>query len=1104
MMMELTAKQQTAVNERNKNILVSAAAGSGKTSVLTERITKLCEEGADIRRMLVCTFTNAAAAEMRSRISKRLLARAEDANDARLRAQAEYAAVADICTFHSFCIRLLKEHFLQAGLRQRWRVASEKTAAQLMEQALEDTFDTLSEAGDNRLRMLQKRYTGSSEASFKENLLDLYAFTCSLPEQLEWIVRMDKNAAAEKCRELYLKKYTDAADRMIAAYAECLNISTAQGWQKQSANDAAELQAAERTAAAIAARDHAALSELLAKKAPAKDGKRPKGEVLDKHDFFLKLARAERTELKEIAPDDLGRIAREAEYLSDQADALYHVLSVFREKYRLLKADMGVLDYDDILSESYKLLENEEIAAEYRAHYDYIFVDEYQDTNPIQEAFISRIVRSDNAFMVGDIKQSIYRFRLADPLIFRERQQRYDNAAENGELLIRMNDNFRSAPAVIGGINRAMSRLMSREFGEIDYTDDEALIAGGEGQAEGAVEFLLTTAEERTPSAREEAENIARRILDLHQTDGISYKDIAVLMRATKGDGDLFAKVFAEHGIPCINNAERSVPGEAELFLNLLRIVDNVNYDIPLIAVMRSHVGGFDEQALAEIRANSLHGSFYQAVKLTAENEDALGGRCAEFLQQIRLLRIYARSMRLRDFLILLKARTNFEERLILLPHGIEKAEVFRRFYEDCLANAEEKESLYHLLQYYDALIKRGDSIVGKKETLGDHDCVQIMTVHKSKGLEFPVVFFARLGKRLRKDDIYKNFIYTSELGVVSDIYEEDTRVKRSSLMKEVIGDLIEDQLRSEALRVVYVAMTRAKERLILSGAIKKESMDPTAQQCIAAMRYGHQKTLDTPLKWLIAAYSDEEFLDWNGLTVREYADKQETEVDTVSITVAEVLGAIAASERKPLPICQPDCSPLKYGVSALLPEYDFETATAPQPAHAAGGTEFGSLVHYFMEHADFANFEGVHRQLERMRRAQLITAAEAVLLRRFSEQIERFFEGETAKRIRRSQRVYRELPFNLSVSARSVGKDADGDIIIQGIIDLLFEEDGKWVIVDYKSNFVTEENIRGLIEHYTVQMDLYRRAAEMISGRAVDECVLCFLRAGREERIVF
>ncbi len=1103
-MMELTKKQYKAVYERNTNILVSAAAGSGKTSVLTERIAKLCEEGADIRRMLVCTFTNAAAAEMRSRISKKLLVCAEEANDARLRTQAEYASAADICTFHSFCIRMLKEHFLEAGLRQRWHVASDKISAQLMDQALEDTFDELSEAGSEELRMLQLRYTGSNETTLKSTLLSLYAFTCSLPEQLEWIVRMDRAASVEHCRELYRKKYRLTAERMLEAYAECVKISTDQIWEKQLANDKKEQDTATAMKDALEREDFALLADLLKLRAPMKDRKMPAGEAKEKHAFFLNLARDERDKLKEISPDDLKRLEREGEYLSTQADALYRVLSVFSEKYRMLKDAQGLLDYDDIMSVSYRLLQDESIAREYRDYYDYVFVDEYQDTNPIQEALIAKIVREDNAFMVGDIKQSIYRFRLADPLIFRERQQRYDNAEENGELLIRMNDNFRSAPEVIDGINRAMGQLMSRDFGEIDYTEDEALIAG-RTDLSGETEFLLTVREDRSPTAAEEAENIARRIAELH-AEGVAYKDIAVLMRATKGDGDLFAQIFQQRGIPCVNNAERSVPGEVELFLNLLRIVDNANADIPLIAVMRSHLGGFDEQDLAEIRAGSLHGSYYDAVKLTAEAETELGQRCAEFLEQIKLLRIYARSMRLKDFLILLKERTSFEERLILLPHGMEKADVFRRFYEDCLANAEEKESLYHLLMYYEAILKRGESLVGKKETLGDNDCVQIMTVHKSKGLEFPVVFFARLGKRLRKDDAQNIIIYTSELGVVSDIYDESTRIRRRSLMRSVMSDLIEDQLRSEALRVVYVAMTRAKERLILSGAVRKDKLDELTQQCIAAKRYGQLRALQTPLQWLIAAYSDEAFLDWEYLRVTEHIDACEAQSEAVAMTVAEVFDGCGCAEEKPLALYQPDESPLKYGVSALMPEYNFETSSAPQPTNAQsmGGTEFGSLVHYFMEHANFEDFEGVENQLGRMLASQLITEAEAQLLRKFSAQIEAFFKGETAERIRRSPQVYREVPFNLSVSAKSVGKDAEGDVILQGIIDLLFEENGKWVIVDYKSNFVTEENIGELIAHYRVQMQLYRRAAEMISRRSVDECILCFLRAGREESITF
>ena len=1104
--MNLTEKQHQAVFERNKSILVSAAAGSGKTSVLSERIAVLCEEGADIRNMLVCTFTNLAAGEMRSRISQKLLAKAEETGDARLRAQADYAASAEICTFHSFAIRLLRENFLRAGLPQRWRVASEYTARQLKDQALEETFVLLTAEQNQDLRLLLRRYADKTETGLKKQLLRLYDFTRSLPEQLEWIVRYDRKAALEKCRELYFKKYDGLFEKSLKSYEKCTEISRKEGWEKQILKDEQEYAYTKSIHEAYEKRDFAEVRKLFAGAKSITRGREiPNGKAKDRHKFYKDDARDKRKALSGISLGDLDRLEAEGEYMHRQAQAFYNVLKVFDGILQKEKLEKGLLDYDDIISRAYELLMDDEVAAEYRKRYDYVFVDEYQDTNPIQDAVVAKISRGDNLFIVGDIKQSIYRFRLADPLIFREKQEIYEQAAEQG-LLIRMNDNFRSAPQVIDGINKAMYALMSRDLGEIDYTEEEALCCGKK-ELVGETEFLLTIPySDELKIAQMEAAGIAGRIRQLHEEENIPYSDIAVLLRSVKGEGDIFAEVFRRYGIPAVNNAERDVPGEVELFLNLLRVVDNVNSDIALLSVMRSHLGSFDEQELAEIRGAFPNGSYYSAVKQMQELELPLGEKCKEFLDGIKVLRIYSRSMRLSEFLILLKNRTRFEERITLLPHGMEKAEVFRRFFEDCLAEAGEKESLYHLLSDYDDRIRRGDSIVGKGESFGADGCVRIMTVHASKGLEFPVVFFARLDKRMNESDLSDTLLFTSELGIVSDIIDEDLRMKKSSLLRSVLRDTIEDQLRSELLRVVYVAMTRAKNRLILSACCDEKGMDGILQNALIAKACGSMDSLKTPLAWMAAAYSEEELMDWQGITLTRVTEAPKSEEDRENCGLKEAWEQVQNKAGGELfAEYAADSSPIKYSVTSLMPEYIPADVPEQRPERKPmGGAEFGSLVHYFMEHADFKEFEGVDRQVERMISRRLITENEGEILKKFRQPLEAFFCGETAERIRRAEKVYRELPFNLSIPAKSAGKDGEGNIVVQGIIDMIFEEDGKWVIVDYKSNFITAENRGELVEHYAVQMELYRKAAEMITGKPVSESVLCFLRAGMEERIMF
>ena len=610
--MQLTEKQQSAVAIRNKNILVSAAAGSGKTGVLTRRIVQLCEEGADVRRMLVCTFTNAAAAEMRERICAHLMQRAEETGNIRLRAQAEYVASADICTIHKFCMKLLRENFLALGLPQRWRPASDQNAKNMADQAMEETFAALFEEQEARFLRLIQCFADRNDENLKKMLLHLYAFSMSMIEGIDWMVTLSRDVVDARLQEMYLQKYARIFEDMLESYDACSRISEAQGWGAQRQKDEAEFCQAKEIADAFARGDYQSVKVLLdaAKPIRRKSGLLPK-EAVTRHEACKNAARELKKSIKTIAVSGVSDLRQEVAYMVEQSQALYYVLQRFEERYRALKRAQGALTYDDMIRLAASGLQDEALAESYRQRYDYIFVDEYQDTNPIQDALIERISRANNRFMVGDIKQSIYRFRMADPQIFRDKLDEYAGRTEDVEL-IHMNDNFRSAPQVIDAVNLAMSRLMCRKFGDIDYTKEEMLVA--RAAIEGSASLLLVEAGAGAKdSAVLEAKGIAREILQLVK-EGRKFSDIVVLLRAVKDDGPVFRRVFAEYGIPAQGRDVQALPPEVELFLCLLELVDNANSDIALLSVMRSHLGRFDEEELAAIRASHSEGSFYEAL----------------------------------------------------------------------------------------------------------------------------------------------------------------------------------------------------------------------------------------------------------------------------------------------------------------------------------------------------------------------------------------------------------------------------------------------------------------------------------------------------------
>lgn len=1106
--MQLTEKQRAAVFSAGQDVLVSAAAGSGKTTVLSQRVVAQIEAGADVRRMLICTFTNAAAAEMRARISRALAERAAQTGDARLHAQAEFAQAADVCTIHKFAIRVVRENFLQLGLPHRLRVADEDEAGALAAQAMEEVFEALYDADDAQFLHLRDKFAQRTDDRLAETALELYQLAQSLPEGLGWLLRAQ---AGEPLRALYAAHVRSLLAGLERAASHCAALSKKYpALVAQHANDLEDLAVCQGLLAAWDAQG--GFDERLAHAKFKARVRKLAGEGVEAHKAAKEVLRKKLAAVREFyAPDWREQLDREAPYMQAQAQAFHRLLVLFDEAYVARKRERGVMDYDEWIRHAYAALQNDAAAESYRARYDYVYIDEYQDTNAIQDALLMRVAPPGGLFMVGDVKQSIYRFRLADPLIFLKKAGRFESDGER--LVVQMNENFRSAPGVLHAVNHMMRRLMSPALGELDYTDDQALIAGV--QKPGGAELLLTHVDSDVDAtaAEQEAHTIARRIESLFAT-GVSAGDICILLRSAATAGPVFARVLTAHGIPCVlpRAAMGDLP-EVELFLCLLRLVDGDTSDVALLAALRSHVGGLTEADFAAIRAVCPDAPFRAAFAAYAAQNNALAEKCRAFSARIDRLRLCALAMPLPDLLRQICNECDYLAHLLVQPGGQQRARNFERFFAALQDSATRQESLFALLAHLEDVKRRKGTYFELPAAQDDENCVRIMTIHTSKGLEFPVVFLARTDAPFNLRDLSKPLLFHPAYGLACKVTDEQARTELPTLTYALLRMVLDTEQKSEELRVLYVAMTRARDQLLLSGCTRdpdalfeRAALPPDAQTLLA-----HRCFLD----WLLAAVFDLPcFADWSGRTLPPNADAPEIAHALEGATTApeapakqtgfDLAACLRAAAQEPAPgFLHYPCTytPVKAGVSSLLSAYvEIERSTRlPGTSGRFSATELGTLAHLFLQHASFDAWAGVQAQLHDMLQRQLLTPAESDALQPFAPHFERLMTGALAGRIRASGRVYRELPFSMAATARELGlNESDERVVVQGIVDLAFEEDGALVLVDYKSNMADESTLQSLAGHYSLQLTLYARALALATGLPVRERLLYFLCADR------
>lgn len=1264
--MKFTPEQQRVIELHNSNILVSAAAGSGKTAVLVERIIRMICDGehpADIDRLLIVTFTNAAAAEMRERIAAGIAARLEaDPGNEHIQKQSALLHNAQITTIDSFSLFLIRNHFNEIGLDPDFRVADEgeikllqqEVLAQLLEDAYAGQF--VPEAPEQFHACVEYFCPGGRESVLEQHILNLSRYAGSFPWPAEWLEERKNDYAAGDMEALVHSDYgqylTERVNRTVEGCLEKLRevkrlCELPDGPYMYGELTEAEIEQLERLTSCKDLEEQAAkipavtFARLPSKKDDSVDpAKRElakairnsvKDTLSDLSESYFKTPLELAVEQGKACREPLRMLldlvlefdrrllaAKQERHLIDFSDMEHYALQILLKREKVEESDGTGTDRTET---KYRIVPSD-VAMEYRQYFQEILIDEYQDSNLVQEYLLSAISGEAeghyNRFMVGDVKQSIYKFRLARPELFLEK---YDIYQETGDLCrIDLAKNFRSRIQVVDAVNDVFSRIMSREIGGIAYDDKAALYPGAvypaqEDPAYGSELLLIRKPEkgEREESGigeqhaegagvlvdydnvrQLEALAIAARIKQLkgslqvmEKSTGelrpVRYSDMVILLRTTSGWDEEFKKILEQQGIPVYITSKTGYFGALEVqeLLQFLRVLDNPRQDIPLFGVMQSVFGGFTQEEIAQIRSGGEGHSrkrmtLYEALKEVAqsgrtveEGEEISAGESAgeeaelsqkadTFLQRIGHYRDLTPFTSIRDLLQRILDDYDYLNYVTALPTGSKR----RANVEMLLtkASAFEKTSyfgLFHFIRYMEQLEKY-DVDYGEADTLDENaDVVRIMSIHKSKGLEFPVVFVSGLSKRFNMQDANQSLIVDMDLGVAVDYVDSVRRIKNKTLRRTVLSAKMKEDNLAEELRVLYVALTRAREKLILTAVLDKadekwELAQMTGQERLTYLDFCEAGSyMDFLLPILPQTGIAVKTLRTEDLAVEELREQlrmgdRREQLRLIACGETTLTGDPEENERKlmylrerfayqyPHPGLQKlytktTVSELKIAAMAEKDEAAFHTFEEKEVVpyipgfrreqEKVSGAVRGNAFHRTMELLDFTylftesglftgcpnNYEEYRRGLDKNRlqnRLEEFLQRETISLRLTEEyakavslpKILNFLEQELAYRMWRAQEqglLYREQPFVLGIDAKRLDPDLpEGEkVLIQGIIDVFFIEDGEIVLLDYKTDVI--DSLEALWNRYNVQIQYYEEALTKLMQMPVKERIL-------------
>ncbi len=1198
-----TEEQQRVIRTRNANLLVSAAAGSGKTAVLTERIISLItdrEHPVDIDRLLVVTFTKASAAEMRERIGRAITERLEQTpEDGNLLRQMALLHNAQITTIDSFCLYLLRNNFGDIGLDPAFRVMEEGERKLLMKDTLDELLEErYREKEDTDFFLLAECYGENGRDDLLEEItLSIYDYAMSHPYPLDWLENAAEDYSVRTFEELEQKEWWK--DRL--AENERL-IERGLTVAKEAADLCRETDGPLAYLQAIEAQ-RSLLAEL--KSNTSFDGRY----ALLHRAEIPGFGRAKKTDNKELC--DRVKTCRESvkkilerlsgcyydtsdHILSAQkgaqaaAGALVRLTEDFIERFAVHKRERNVVDFSDMehlaleillhRSEDGKLVPTK-AAKEYREYFACVMVDEYQDSNYVQEYLLKTVAGEDNYFMVGDVKQSIYRFRLARPEIFMKKYALFKEKEESGSdpnIRIDLNRNFRSRMEVLESVNDVFERIMTEESAGMAYDERARLYPGAEypevgGQAQKTELVLIEKPKEYDEAidvgnAKElEAYYIAERIRDMMKQPfriydrqsktvrAVSYADIVILLRSMDDQEEALRKVFEKQGIPVYSTTRTGYFSTLEVrtVMSVLQVLDNPRQDIPLYGMMTSYVGGFTEEEAARIKSvrdrkdggrclyddvceyASLQQSL-AARKRGSQQEDMTAAspesKTAALIGMIEEYRRKAKYTGIRELLEEIYEKTGYLDYVTALPGGEQRRANLMMLLERASDfEATSYHGLFHFVRYISQL-KAQEVDYGEAGILDEHaDVVRIMTIHKSKGLEFPVCFLCGLGKKINRRDISKPILLESGYGIGVDHIDPVLRVKRPTILKKAIAEKITADAVSEEMRILYVAMTRAREKLIMTGSVNDPEKTMEKWRKGASPDYDNIQQYSAYLDFLLAAYlgsgKGEKYV--TGIKTEEmiaYTKKEEF-VTAISKEALRDIGiqsdpALEKILEKRFDVTYPypelaglytktTVSELKkaaYEDTQAYQMFDTQQKEAYVPKFIRGeeepslGSKRGTAVHRIMELIEYGKLREMTGEETALSGLVKQTIETNLLSGRLSKEAAElinvgkcahFLMSDLAGRMAgadRKGKLFKEKSFFIGIPAKELknGFPQEETVLVQGVIDVYFEEEDGLVLLDYKTDRVAKaEELRS---RYHIQMELYARALEQITRKRVKE----------------
>ncbi|MGL4849508.1 MAG: helicase-exonuclease AddAB subunit AddA [Clostridium sp.] len=1225
-----TNEQLDAIKTRKVNLLVAAAAGSGKTAVLVERIIRIVtdeENPVDVDRLLVVTFTKAAAAEMRERIASAITKRLEERPDSKnLQKQLTLLSRANITTMHSFCLDVIKNNFHTIDLDPSFRISDETEGTLLKNEIIEELFEDLYDEGSEEFLNLVEVFSNSkNDDALKDVVKELYRFSMSGPNPRKWLY--------EKAEEFSFKDGFDGTEWIniikreiqtetegfINLYGKAIRIlEEEEGFEAYLPIFLQDLDNLVNLRESLSGSLENISRNLLGFKFDKL--KAVRGVDAGVKEFVQKIRKDCKKKIdgmiKNPSFSDIEGSLDIVKKCYPFMKELSRVTIEFADRFSERKKEKNMLDFNDLEHLCLKILEQggepTQVALNFKEFFDEVLVDEYQDSNRVQEAIIDLVSRKNsdnpNVFMVGDVKQSIYRFRQAKPELFLEKYNTYSKKEGGKDRVIQLYKNFRSREEVIEGVNFIFKKLMSETVGELEYTEKEGLnlgasfaepeedmIVGGcvevnilDKSKKEDIEEANGEEEEDIESINLEARIASKRIKELVSEDSkfrvwdkdlnegkggyrkVKYKDIVILLRATKNWSDTFIDEFGAEGIPAYADTGSGYFESIEVrtIMSLLKIIDNPMQDVPVIAVLRSPIFGFKAEDLTDIRIVDKEKYFYENILNIANDEkeasEELKERCKLFIQRLNMWREKVIYTPIDEFIWYLYMDTAYYGYVGAMPNGtLRQANLKILFQRAKIYEETSFKGLFNFINFINKLRKSSGDMESAKILGENEDVVRIMSIHKSKGLEFPVVFLAGAGKNFNLMDMNKTMLYHDVLGYGPSYVDLEKRLKYSTLPKEAIKKKFKLETLSEEMRILYVAFTRAKEKLIVIGSVNDINKKAKEWSNAAAMESGIILASEVAkgksyIDWICMALCqhedgkeiielgngdngviDEELSTWDVKVWSKndfIVDKKNEDVDkkeekklfinsdniVVDKEIERRLGFKYEYDQLTTMKSNFSVSDLKkknyeeleedYKGNSLFKEELIIKPRFLQEEKGLSGAERGTAIHFVMQKIDYERIntiEEIKVQLKEMLEGELITKEEFEVVNPFK--IKSFFNSNIGKRAMKAYRggnlFRREFPFFTEIDVDCIkeelhGKDYDEKVRLQGVIDLFFEEDGEIILVDYKTDFIQDDAEKEMFDKYNIQLEYYKEALEKITEKRVREKVL-FLFFNENEIII-